>query len=88
MIIVCDVWFQINNVGKNIPKPTQEYTAEDYSLIMSTNLESAYHFCQLAYPLLKASAAGSIVFLSSVAGVVSIDAGTIYGATKGKFLFP
>ncbi|KAI5321896.1 hypothetical protein L3X38_030968 [Prunus dulcis] len=73
----------INNVGTNIPKPTTEYTAEDYTFLMSTNLESAYHLCQLAHPLLKASGAGNIVFLSSVAGVVSLEVGTIYSATKG-----
>ncbi|KAK3409944.1 hypothetical protein EUGRSUZ_J02011 [Eucalyptus grandis] len=37
----------------------------------------------LAHPLLKASGAGSIVFLSSVCGVVSINVGSIYSATKG-----
>ncbi|KAL5580923.1 hypothetical protein UlMin_013365 [Ulmus minor] len=73
----------INNAGTVIVKPTTEFTAEDYSTIMGTNLESAYHICQLAHPLLKASAAGSIVFMSSVAGVVSVDVGTIYSATKG-----
>ncbi|KAB2606964.1 tropinone reductase [Pyrus ussuriensis x Pyrus communis] len=30
--------------------------------IMSTNLESAYNFCQLSHPLLKAAGAASIVF--------------------------
>lgn len=52
---------------------------------MSTNLESAYHLCQLAHPLLKASGAGNIVFMSSVAGVVSIggNVGSVYAATKG-----
>ena len=50
---------------------------------MATNLESAYHMCQLAHPLLKASGEGSIVFISSVAGVVSVDVGTPYCATKG-----
>ncbi|XP_021814292.1 tropinone reductase homolog At2g29290-like isoform X1 [Prunus avium] len=73
----------INNVGTNIAKPTTEYTAEDYTFLMSTNLESAYHLCQLAHPLLKASGAGNIVFLSSVAGVVSVEVGSIYSATKG-----
>ncbi|PON75621.1 Short-chain dehydrogenase/reductase [Parasponia andersonii] len=38
--------------------------------------------CQLAHPLLKASGAGSIVFISSVAGVVSLNTGSIYAATK------
>ncbi|CAH9078242.1 unnamed protein product [Cuscuta epithymum] len=73
----------VNNVGKSILKPTVEYTAEEYSYLMATNLESSYHLSQLAYPLLKASGAGSIVFVSSVAGLVHIAAGSIYGATKG-----
>ncbi|CAB4282398.1 unnamed protein product [Prunus armeniaca] len=61
----------INNVGTNITKPTTEFTAEDYTFLMSTNLESAYHLCQLAHPLLKASGAGNIVFVSSVAGAIN-----------------
>ncbi|KAJ7947596.1 putative Tropinone reductase [Quillaja saponaria] len=73
----------VNNVGTNIPKPTIEYTAEDFSFLLGTNLESAYHICQLAHPLLKASGSASIVFLSSVAGVVSLYVGSIYSATKG-----
>ncbi|XP_038706373.1 tropinone reductase homolog At2g29170-like [Tripterygium wilfordii] len=73
----------VNNVGTNIRKSTVEFTADDYSFLMSTNLESAYHTCQLAHPLLKSSGSGSIVFLSSVAGVVSLSVGSIYGATKG-----
>jgi len=61
-----------------------DYTAEDFSFIMTTNFESAYHLSQLAHPLLKVSGAGSIVFLSSVCGVVSINVGSIYSATKGN----
>ncbi|XP_050237743.1 tropinone reductase homolog At1g07440-like [Mercurialis annua] len=76
----------INNVGTNIKKPTLEFTAEDYSFLMSTNLESAYHFSQLAHPLLHNSGAGSIIFMSSVAGVVSVAVGSIYGATKGAIV--
>ncbi|KAJ0458420.1 putative oxidoreductase [Helianthus annuus] len=73
----------INNVGTNILKPTIEYTSEEYSTLMATNLESCYHFSQLAHPLLKASGVGSIVFMSSVAGLVHVFSGSVYGATKG-----
>ncbi|KAL6203316.1 hypothetical protein ACLB2K_027016 [Fragaria x ananassa] len=75
----------INNVGTtHKTKPTTEYTSEEYSFIVSTNLESTYNMCQLAHPLLKASGAGNIILLSSVAGVVSSSkVGSIYGATKG-----
>lgn len=73
----------VNNVGTNIRKQTLEYTAEDFSFLISTNLESAYHMSQLAYPLLKASEAASIVFISSIAGVSAFRDCSIYGATKG-----
>ncbi|KAH7542393.1 tropinone reductase homolog At2g29360 [Ziziphus jujuba] len=73
----------INNVGTAITKPTEEYTGEDFSHVMGTNLESAYSMCQLAFPLLKASTAGSIVLVSSVAGVVAVDVGTLYSMSKG-----
>ncbi|KAF3339799.1 tropinone reductase [Carex littledalei] len=72
----------VNNVGTNIRKSTVEYLQEDYSFLMSTNLDSAYHICQLAHPLLKASGSGSIVFISSVAGVLAFPTGSIYAATK------
>lgn len=83
---VCVLWVQINNVGTNIRKPTIDYTDEDFTRVMTTNFESAYHLAQLAHPLLKASGMGSIVSISSVAGVVAIRSGTIYAATKGNVL--
>ncbi|CAO2825030.1 unnamed protein product [Amaranthus hypochondriacus] len=73
----------VNNVGTAIMKPTEKVTAEDYANVMSTNLESTYHLSQLAHPLLKASGFGSIIFMSSVAGVVAVNVGSVYGATKG-----
>ncbi|PAN50407.1 hypothetical protein GQ55_9G528300 [Panicum hallii var. hallii] len=73
----------VNNVGTNIRKPTTEFSAEEYSFLMATNLESAYHLCQIAHPLLKLSGSGSIIFISSVAGVVGIFSGTLYAMTKG-----
>ncbi|CAA7050327.1 unnamed protein product [Microthlaspi erraticum] len=56
---------------------------KDFSFHVSTNLESAYHFSQLAHPMLKATGCGNIVFISSVAAVVSFSVSSIYCATKG-----
>jgi len=71
-------------VGSNFRKPTIEYTAEEYSELMTINLDSSFHLCQLSYPLLKESGKGSIVFISSVAGVVSLGTGSVYAASKGE----
>ncbi|KAG5616164.1 hypothetical protein H5410_015988 [Solanum commersonii] len=73
----------INNAGTNIRKPTIDYTAEEYAHLFGTNFESGYHICQLAHPLLKASEVGSIVFISSAAGLVHLSTSSIYAATKG-----
>ncbi|XP_010414408.2 PREDICTED: tropinone reductase homolog At2g29150-like [Camelina sativa] len=72
----------VNNAGTFIDKPTTEFTTEEYSFIMATNLESAFHLSQLSHPLLKASSSGGIVFMSSVSGVVHTGS-SVYGATKG-----
>ncbi|KAI8573943.1 hypothetical protein RHMOL_Rhmol01G0315500 [Rhododendron molle] len=73
----------INNVGTNIRKPMVEFTSEEFAKLFATNFESVFHMSQLAYPLLKASGAGSVVFTSSVSGFVSLKSMSVYGATKG-----
>ncbi|XP_061368483.1 tropinone reductase homolog At2g29260, chloroplastic-like [Gastrolobium bilobum] len=73
----------INNVGTNIRKPMTEFTTAEFSSLIDTNLGSTFHICQLAYPLLKASGVGSVVFISSVSGFVSLKSMSVQGATKG-----
>jgi len=73
----------VNNAATVRLKETIEHTFEDYSTIMSTNIESPYHLCQLAHPLLKASGVASIVFISSVAGVIALPYVSGYAASKG-----
>ncbi|CDP12723.1 unnamed protein product [Coffea canephora] len=73
----------VNNVGTGVFRQAEAFTAEEYNLIMSTNLDSGYHFSQLAYPLLKASGIGNIVFMSSVAGLVHVHHLSVYSMTKG-----
>ncbi|KAL6762497.1 hypothetical protein V8C86DRAFT_3130842 [Haematococcus lacustris] len=66
----------VNNVGTNIRKPTVDYTSEEYSRLMTTNLESAYHLCQ-------ASGQAVVLCNSSVAGgPTAMRSGTIYAMTK------
>ncbi|KAK9755660.1 hypothetical protein RND81_01G041400 [Saponaria officinalis] len=73
----------VNNVGTNIRKPMVDFTPQEFSTLMTTNFESVFHLSQLAYPLLKASNSGSVVFMSSVSGIVSLKSMSLQGATKG-----
>lgn len=72
-----------NNVGTNVRKPTVDFTESDWQFLVSTNLESAFMLSQAAFPLLKASRDGVVLFNSSVAGgPTAMGSGSIYGLTK------
>ena len=76
----------VNNVGTNIRKKTPEYSEEEYMRVFSTNLTSAFHLSQLCYPLLKESAQGNIIQVSSVAGLTHLRTGAVYGMTKAALI--
>lgn len=73
----------VNNVGTNVRKSTEAYTEEDYRHIMMTNLDSVFSLTQESHSLLKESGRGCVIFNTSVAGLVSLSSGSIYGMTKG-----
>jgi Tropinone reductase 1 len=76
----------VNNVGTNIRKPTTEYTSEEYRHLLATNLDSAWELSRAAHPLLQAAGQSSIVNISSVAGLVHVRTGSIYGMTKAALV--
>ncbi|KAL6654311.1 hypothetical protein ACP70R_007776 [Stipagrostis hirtigluma subsp. patula] len=76
----------VNNAAQMFVRPATEYTAEDYSRLMATNLESIFHLSQLAHPLLlRASIAGggSIVNISSIASFLGFPGLALYCTAKG-----
>lgn len=76
----------INNVGTNIRKASLEYTGEEYQSLWQTNVASAFETARLSHPLLSKSETASIVNVVSVAGIVSVGTGTIYGMTKAALI--
>ncbi|XP_030479959.1 tropinone reductase homolog At5g06060 isoform X1 [Cannabis sativa] len=73
----------VNNAATVVINSATNYGVEEYSNMMNTNVESPYHLSQLAHPLLKASTKASIVFISSIAGVIALPKLSAYAATKG-----
>ncbi|CAK9179263.1 unnamed protein product, partial [Ilex paraguariensis] len=72
----------INNAAISLLKRATEHTVEDFSNVMDTNVKAPYHLSQLAYPMLKASRLGNIIFISSIAGVMGLPAISVYAASK------
>ncbi|XP_062183119.1 noroxomaritidine/norcraugsodine reductase-like isoform X2 [Phragmites australis] len=76
----------VNNAGQSLFKAAADCTGEDYARLMATNLESCFHLSQLAHPLLLGSSVtggGSVVHVSSIAGLIGLPALAVYSMTKG-----
>ena len=76
----------INNVGTNIRKPTTSYTSEEFDFIMNTNLRSAFELCRLLHPMLKQAEQGNVINITSVAGLLHVRTGSVYGMTKAALV--
>ena len=72
----------VNNAGIAVLKPINEYTQADYNMQMDVNLRSVFLGCQKAVPAMKDSGGGSIVNMSSVAGMRAMAAVSVYGMAK------
>ena len=72
----------VNNAGIGIFSSVAEMSVEDWRRTINTNLTGVFYCCHEALPLLKASGAGYIVNLSSLAGKNPFAGGAAYNASK------
>lgn len=70
------------NAGVFKLTPTLEVTAADWRDIVDVNLTSAWNTCQAAVPHLIETGGGSIVILSSTAGIKALTNAVHYTASK------
>jgi 2-deoxy-D-gluconate 3-dehydrogenase len=73
----------INNAGMNVRKQPQEFTIEEWKLVMDTNLTSAFVASQTAYAHMKKAGGGKIVNIGSMMSIFGASFTTAYAASKG-----
>jgi 3alpha(or 20beta)-hydroxysteroid dehydrogenase len=73
----------INNAGIANFAPIEEYTLEQWNLIIAINLTGTFNGIKAAIPALKESGKGSIINISSTAGLKGVAA--LPGYTAAKF---
>jgi 2-deoxy-D-gluconate 3-dehydrogenase len=73
----------VNNAGTNVRKQPEQYTLEEWHLILETNLTSAFMCCQAAYPAMKQAGGGKIVNIGSMMSIFGASFTAPYAATKG-----
>ena len=73
----------VNNAGTNIRKAPQDYTLEEWRLVLDTNLTSAFVASQAAYPHMKRAGGGKIINIGSMMSLFGASFVAPYGASKG-----
>jgi 2-deoxy-D-gluconate 3-dehydrogenase len=73
----------VNNAGTNIRKSPEDYSVEEWKLILDTNLTSAFVAAQAAYPHMKRAGGGKIVNIGSMMSIFGASFVAPYGASKG-----
>jgi tropinone reductase I len=82
----------VNNVGTNIRKRAEEYSADEYRLVLETNMIGTFEMCRRASPLLRArpgserAVPASVVNVVSVAGLTHLRTGAPYGMSKAALI--
>ena len=73
----------VNNAGTTVRGQPQDLTAQDWRLVMDTNLTSAFLCSQAAYPHMVRAGAGKIINIGSMMSVFASSYATPYAASKG-----
>lgn len=73
----------VNNAGIAVLKWTADLDPIAWDRQIDVNLKSVYLGCRAVLPVMEAQGAGSIVNLSSIAGLVGIPGASAYAASKG-----
>jgi 3-oxoacyl-[acyl-carrier protein] reductase len=72
----------INNAGIGLYKTLGETTASDFEELMATNVRSGFLFAREVAPGMLERGQGTILFVSSVAGMQGAANESVYSATK------
>lgn len=72
----------VNNAGIGVPGNIEACDFADWQRCFSVNVDSIFHGCQKALPLMREHAPGSIVNISSIAGLIASDTMPAYNSSK------
>ena len=73
----------VNNAGVFLVSPIEETSDEEYECMMETNVRGVFLGTKYAIPAMRQAGGGSIVNISSTAGMVGNPSAASYSATKG-----
>ncbi len=72
----------VNNAGIYNNTPVEDATEDEWRRVMEVNAKGAFLGTKSVVSVMREAGAGSIVNISSIAGVVGYHRGSVYGAAK------
>lgn len=72
----------VNNAGIGVAGNIEACSFEDWKRCYAINVDSIFHGCRAALPLMREHAPGSIVNISSIAGLIASDTMPAYNSSK------
>ena len=73
----------VNNAGILLRKPIEDTTVEEWDRVMAVNVRGVFLGTRASIPAMRRAGGGSIVNISSVAGLVATRDSAAYAASKG-----
>jgi NAD(P)-dependent dehydrogenase (short-subunit alcohol dehydrogenase family) len=72
----------VNNAGIGVGGDIESCKFDDWKRCFAVNVDSIFHGCQKALPLMREHAPGSIVNISSIAGLIASNTMPAYNSSK------
>ena len=76
----------INNAGINIRKNVTDFTYEEWTSVLNTNLVGPFLMCRSFIPYMRGEGYGRIINLTSIMSHVALPGRTAYSASKAGLL--
>lgn len=76
----------VNNAGLVRDKTITKLTAEDWDVVMNTNLRGAFHVCKAVVPGMRERKRGKIINISSIVGAMGNFGQVNYAASKAGLI--
>jgi len=76
----------INNAGINVRKNIVDFTFEEWSSVLNTNVTAVFLICRAFIPMMKGAGYGRILNMTSIMSHVSMPMRTAYSTSKAGLL--
>jgi NAD(P)-dependent dehydrogenase (short-subunit alcohol dehydrogenase family) len=73
----------VSNAGRMINRPIEEYSEDEWDLMIDINLKGCFLTAQAVVPVMKKNGSGKIIFMASIAGTHAFPNAVPYCASKG-----